>query len=174
MIENILILDTETTGLDPKKGAKVIEIAVVLYNLKFKSVLQAFSTLYPCDNNPAEHINHINPQSTKENYSLSCVDQFMMWISDCSQAVVAHNAKFDKLFVETLSFGRHILSKPWICTKQNFTWPIHLTRLRLEDICNAMGVQYLDAHRALSDCYFLVNCFNNVDDLEERINKCLE
>lgn len=172
MINNILILDTETTGLDPKNGSKLIEIGVVIYNLKYKSVLQSFSTLYPCASNPAEKINHIKVECTIENYSLSHVDSLIRDMADCCEAVVAHNAKFDESFVDTLSFGKHLLDKKWICTQRNFTWPVKLDRFRLEDICNAMGVQYSNAHRALEDCYLLVNCFNKVDDLVERFERC--
>ena len=34
-IGNVLIVDTETTGLHPDKGAKIIEIAALLYNIKY-------------------------------------------------------------------------------------------------------------------------------------------
>lgn len=171
MIENILIIDTETTGLDPGKGAQVIEIAAVLFNLKHKSVLQSYATLLPCDENPVENINHIKAEATRANYS-----QFsMLWILgmfDYAQACVAHNAQFDMKFIETLDKGDVLLNKKWICTKKDFKWPVPLPRNRLQDICEAMGVQYLNAHRALADCLLLAQCFEKVEDLEERFNRC--
>jgi DNA polymerase-3 subunit epsilon len=197
MLENILIIDTETTGLLPEKGDRVIEVAAVLFNIKHKAILQCFSTLLPCRENPVEKINHISvgmtnckypfAQSTKILYENSThyidesviiyEDKIMMEnilteMSDHSDALVAHNAQFDKKFIATLLCGEHLLDKKWICTKANFTWPEPLQRLRLEDICNAMKVPYINAHRAMSDCLLLAQCFQNVVDLEERINRC--
>lgn len=198
MIENILILDTETTGLDPAKGNKVIEIAVVLFNLKHKAVLQCFSTLLPCDENPCENINHISAESTRCTYpydreletTIETIwddphspttiitdewpDYFMQGIlpfmADAAQAIVAHNAEFDRKFVASMPCCSELSERKWICTKKNFTWPVPLNRLRLEDICNAMGVPYVQAHRAMSDCMLMVQCFQKVQDLEERFS----
>jgi DNA polymerase III epsilon subunit-like protein len=198
MIENILILDTETTGLSPEKGDIVIEIAAVLFNVKHKAILQSFSTLLPCIENPVEKINHISVAMTKCDYPFvdknpdldelldNPVAPFVVFhpdspitffdiiieMSNSAQACVAHNAKFDKSFIATLRCGKHLLEKPWICTKANFTWPVALQRLRLEDICIAMRVPYIHAHRALADCLLLSQCFQNVSDLQERLDKC--
>jgi DNA polymerase-3 subunit epsilon len=198
MIENILILDTETTGLFPDKGDKVIEIAAVLFNVKHKAILQCFSTLLPCDANPVEKINHISPEMTQCEYpfiqsklndeisaawndpNLSGSIQYeealtfnflLMEMALAADACVAHNAQFDKSFIATLPCGGNLLNKKWICTKNNFTWPVPLARLRLEDICNAMSVPYLNAHRAIIDCLLLAECFQKIEDLQERINR---
>lgn len=183
MTGNILILDTETNGLYTAKGCKTIEIAVILFNLKYKSVLQAFSTLCPCEENPVENINHIPAGLTKEKYPYSelfeentfekqtkyFMDSILLGMADAADAIVAHNAKFDRDFVATLTgCGDNLSRRKWICTKSNFTWPVPLSRLRLEDICNAMGVPYVNAHRAMNDCQLLAQCFGKVDDLESR------
>lgn len=199
MIENIMILDTETTGLSPKTGAQVIEIGAILFNVRYKSILQCFSTLLPCETNPVEHINHINPNATKCSYpfvdenndivpriehtlpGFQCGDTviyqklinhncILIEMSNYAEILVAHNADFDKRFIETLRCGDHLLRKKWMCTKKDFNWPVPLTRTRLEDICNAMGVPYLNAHRALTDCLFLAKCFEKIEDLQERFN----
>lgn len=200
MIENVLILDTETTGLFPDKGDSIIEIAAVLFNVKHKTVLQCFSTLLPCVTNPVEKINHISAESTQCEYPfvskkfLSVEEVRDIWnnpfsdetilydemvsynyilsqMANSSQACIAHNAQFDRGFVKQLECGEHLLSKKWICTKRNFTWPVSLTRFRLEDICNAMGVSYLNAHRAMTDCLLIAQCFEKVEDLQVRINR---
>lgn len=198
MIENILIVDTETTGLHPNKGDKVIEVAAVLYNLKHKSVLQCFSTLLPCETNPVEQINNIKADATRCQYpfvgSKASKEQIEeMWnnpnsaptgiyeekislnailieMSQASQAYVAHNAEFDKKFMSTLPCGNHFSNKRWICTQNHFRWPVHLQRRRLQDICDRMGVNYVNAHRALADCLLLAQCFSKIDDLEHRFN----
>lgn len=184
MIENILILDTETTGLYTNKGHKVIEIAVILFNLKYKAVLQSFSTLCPCDENPVEHINHIpslltnvtypyyedreTPNGMEKRYFM---DDILYGMAYAAQAIVAHNAAFDRAFVAMMGeCGDDLSRRKWICTKSNFTWPVHLTRFRLEDVCNGMGVPYINAHRAMNDCQLLAQCFEKVQDLEERFS----
>ena len=171
MIENILILDTETTGLDSKKD-KVIEIAVILYNLQHKSILQSLSTLFPCDENPVEHINGIKAEATKCAMPFSALTARLKSMIQYSQAIVAHNASFDRAFVKESTINE-FESIPWICTKDDFEWPVRLPRKRLMDVCEAMGVQYINAHRALQDCLFLVDCFNKVEDLQKRFNTIL-
>ena len=52
-IEKVLILDTETTGLDENKD-EVIEIGCILFDVSFKCVLSQVSFLFPVNNNEAE------------------------------------------------------------------------------------------------------------------------
>ncbi len=198
MIKNILIIDTETTGLDPKNGDKVIEVAAILYNLKYKSILQCFSTLLPCEINPVEQINNIKVESTQCNYPFvgtkstkeqveemwnnpesGCtviyeekisLNEILIEMATAAQVFVAHNAEFDKKFMATLACGDYFYNKQWICTKNNFRWPIQLGRKRLQDICEQMNVPYVNAHRALNDCLLLAQCFSKIDDLEDRFN----
>lgn len=198
MIENILIVDTETTGLNPNKGHKVIEVAAVLYNVKHKSVLQCFSTLLPCETNPVEQINNIKADATRCTYPFvgkkasseeiedawnnpeTCstliyeekisLNAILIEMSQACQAYVAHNAEFDKKFMATLPCGNHFINKRWICTQNQFRWPVQLSRRRLQDVCDRMGVSYTGAHRALVDCLLLAQCFSKIEDLQHRFN----
>ena len=166
MIDNILIIDTETTGLSPAKGAKMIEVCAILYSVRNKGILQAYSTLLPTATNDAQHINLIAPELTLSVYvaELSIIQK----MSSFAQAIVAHNASFDRQFI--VSHIPELDAQKWICTMKDFEWPCMLSRKRLQDVCAGMGVDYVDAHRALPDCMFMVNCFNKVDDLAARFN----
>ena len=62
-IEKILILDTETTGLD-ENNDEVIEIGCILFDVYFKCVLSQVSFLFPVNNNEAEYINGISAEVT--------------------------------------------------------------------------------------------------------------
>ena len=62
-IEKILILDTETTGLDENKD-EVIEIGCILFDVNHKCVLSQVSFLFPVDNNEAEYVNGISSEVT--------------------------------------------------------------------------------------------------------------
>jgi DNA polymerase-3 subunit epsilon len=168
-VENVLIIDTETTGLHPDKGAELIELALVLFNVKSKTVLQTFSTLLPVADNPVQDINGIDPLVTQSTYYLNCLQDQINLMAQAASAFVAHNAQFDELFFNILECELEF-NIPWICTKNHFTWPVPLPRKRLQDICEAMGVPYNNAHRALNDCNFIVSCFSKIEDLQERIN----
>lgn len=169
MIENILILDTETTGLDPQKGAKLIEIGALLYNVQHKIVTQVLSSFFPCEENPCENINNIKSEWTKLGMSYASAIEMINGMAKHAYLVVAHNAEFDRKFMATLKC--EVNNKRWICTKRDFRWPVTLFRNRLEDICKAMDVPYVNAHRAIADCTFLANCFTKVSDLEIRLQQ---
>lgn len=171
MIGNILILDTETTGLDPSKGAKVIEIGALLFNVKHKQVIQSLSTLLWCDENPVQEINKIDPIWTQCPKEEGAALKFIAHMSTQSSFIVAHNAEFDKKFMDTLALWHPFKDKHWICTKKHFSWPVNLFRMRLQDICEAMQVEYVNAHRALADCNLLSECLKKVDDLGERLER---
>lgn len=173
-MKNILILDTETTGLDPTKGAIVIEIGVILYNVTHKTILQNFSTLLPCAENEAYEINKIKSVATREPMANQHTIKILCAMLDEAQAVVGHNVSFDKKFIaSTPKLGEYFCRQDvkWICTKKDFKWPVNLFRNRLEDICKAMGVNYVDAHRALSDCNLLAQCLERVSYLEDALIK---
>jgi DNA polymerase-3 subunit epsilon len=169
VIENILIIDTETSGLEPQKGAKLIEIGALLYNVKHKQILQTLSTFLPCDENPVQHINHIDAEWTRCNMGTLAAVHFLYEMADHASFLVAHNAHFDEKFLNTYPLDSKFRERKWICTKRDFEWPVQLFRNRLEDICSAMGVNYVNAHRALTDCTFLASCFGKISDLEQRL-----
>ena len=58
-------------------------------------------------------------------------------------------------------------SKPWACTKYDFTWPRQtregesLVNLALEH-----GIGVASAHRALTDCQLIAALFDRMDDLQ--------
>ncbi len=88
-----------------------------------------------------------------------------------ADAIIAHNAEFDKSWLKTLtSLSSLCDEKKWICTRNDFTWPISKgTALHLIHISVAMGVPVVSAHRALTDCKLIADCFDKIDNLEERL-----
>ncbi|MGB5241863.1 MAG: 3'-5' exonuclease, partial [Prochlorococcaceae cyanobacterium] len=57
--QHLLILDTETTGLDPERD-QCIEVGAVLFHVPSRAVLSQLSLLLPCHSNPAKAINGID------------------------------------------------------------------------------------------------------------------
>jgi DNA polymerase-3 subunit epsilon len=168
-MENILVLDTETTGLNTP--GQVLEIAAVLYDIPSRSTLYTVATLLTAKENPAFSINKISQESlnsVKANIQNKALDLIKTMMIDCD-AIVAHNAEFDKRWVETIPELYDVsINKKWICSKNDVTWPVSKNLpLNLLHIAAALGVPIVNVHRALSDVHLLVGAISRVKDLDE-------
>lgn len=117
-----IVLDTETTGLDPKSGHRVIEIACV----EVEDLLPTGRTFHRYINpqrdiDPeAEKVHGISRAMLADKFCFEhpeICDQFLDFIGDAR--LVAHNAAFDRGFVnhELERAGRAILpDSRWTCT----------------------------------------------------------
>lgn len=160
-MKRILILDTETTGLDPTKD-HVIEVACILYDVEHATAIESFSSLIEHDGNPCENINRIPPAALR-----FAPDPVSVWLAvemraGEADAIVAHNAEFDRGFVSP-KMRDH---RPWICSKTDICWPKQtheapsLVSLALE---HDLGVAV--AHRAMADCDLLARLFTRAREL---------
>ena len=162
----LLILDTETTGLDPEQH-QCIEVGAVLFDVPHRAVLAQISFLLPCQTNPAQAINGIDPAVSRQpqpwHQALQCFEAML----EAADVVLAHNAAFDRQW-----FGRGELPairKPWLCSMEDLRWPPE-RQLRanpsVRDLALAYGVPVWAAHRALTDCIYLAQVFERCPELE--------
>jgi len=159
MIRRCLIVDTETTGLDPAKDA-VIEIGCILYSVEHQTSLVSFSSLIPnVTENPCENINRI-PSAALAAMGAIYYAPFSPMI-DAADVLVAHNADFDQSFLRD-----EWRSKPWACTRFDFAWPRQMRDGEsLATLVLAHGIGVMSAHRALTDCQLIAALFDRMTDL---------
>lgn len=172
--ECLLILDTETTGLDPREH-QCIEVGAVLFDVPRRSVLSQVSFLLPCQSNPAQAVNGIDPLLTRQQQpwqsALACFEALV----EAADLLVAHNAAFDRQWFGLGPLPN--LSKPWLCSMEDIRWPAD-RQLRanpsVRDLALAYGVPVWAAHRALTDCIYLAQVFERCGDLEQLLLQGLE
>jgi DNA polymerase III subunit epsilon len=172
--QQLLILDTETTGLDPASGA-CVEVGAVLFRVPERAVLSQVSFLLPVETNPAETVNGIEaaisrlPQPWQA--GLACFEAMLA----AADAVLAHNAAFDRQW-----FGigpLPAIAKPWICSMDDIRWPSERqlkANPSVRDLALAYGVPVWAAHRALTDCTYLAQVLERCEQLEHLLEAALE
>lgn len=152
--EILMVVDTETTGVDSKKD-KVFEIGYVMVEFNAESgkifrVIDRVSELqdpgFPLPQEIIE-ITGVNDEDLKgKKFDRQKIE------SDIAKAdlIIAHNSNFDRKFLERefSSFA----NKSWICSLDQGPWDeMHIGTKKLEFIAYAVGGIFYEAHRALTD-----------------------
>lgn len=171
-MKRILILDTETTGLDSSKDS-VIEVGCILFDVEHATPLVSYSTLLPAADNPAEPINRIPAAALREIGSA----QGDPWaavaaLAAKASAFVAHHAEFDRRFVPAQV--RDLL--PWICSKDDLVWPrsTGTSRPSLVALALAHDLGVAHAHRALADCELISRLLMRAREMGADLSSMLE
>lgn len=161
-VGRVLILDTETTGLDSRQDS-IIELALLAVEVDTATgAALRVAEVYEALEDPGRPI-------PPEVSALTGITDEMVRgrrIDDATVAgllrdallVVAHNARFDRPFVETRlpAFAR----LPWACSVADIDWAAEgRGSLRLEHLAMKCGWFY-DGHRAGADCHALLAVLN--------------
>ena len=170
----LLIVDTETTGLDPQLD-HCLEVGVILFDVSSRQVLAQQSFLLPVESNAAEAINRIPASATNLPQPWRPALGYLQSLMDAADVLVAHNAAFDRQW-----FGRGHLpatDKRWLCSMEDMCWPSERqlrSRPSVRDLALAYEIPVWAAHRALTDCIYLAEVFRRCEDLEQLIERGLE
>lgn len=157
-VAKVLILDTETTGLDASKD-RITELALLLVDVDAKTgqplqVLEVYDELEdPGMPIPAEatRVTGITDAMVAgKRLNEARIAELMVGVS----LVIAHNARFDRGFVEKRLPA--FASLPWSCSVAEIDWSAQgRGSAKLEFLAHQLGWFY-DAHRAEMDCHALL------------------
>jgi DNA polymerase-3 subunit epsilon len=169
-MNRLLIVDCETTGLDPATD-RLIEVGAVLFDVGDRAVLSQVSTLLPVRENPVERINRIAARTAQGTPAvvIEQAKELVRTLAVHADVYVAHNVAFDSKWLPELS------DKRWICTMDDVRWP-RVSRARQSVVGLALDyeVPVWAAHRALTDCTYLVQVMQREPELERLLVEALE
>lgn len=149
------VFDTETTGLNPEKGDRIIEIAAIqIIDQKISN--ETFVTLF----NPerplapeAAKVNGITPEMVEDAPHIKDILPYFLEFVGTS-TLVAHNAEFDMKFLraEMKNCGLKNRLPPVLCTlemsRQHFSFQRHHN---LDAVTKRFNIKISNRHRALGD-----------------------
>lgn len=151
---DFVIVDVETSGLDPAAGARVIEIAAVRIN-QAGQIQDSMSTLInPEDGNTgADWIHGITADMVAAAPTFDQIFDDLARVMD-NAIFVAHHAKFDEGFVaaEAQLAGAKLLTMPAICTYWLARNTVKGTdNFKLGTLATHFEISQESAHTALDD-----------------------
>ena len=168
-----IILDTETTGLSPEKGDRIIEIACI----ETQELIPTKRTFYKLINPEREvsedafKIHGYNYEKLKNQKKFKEIsDELLEFIKN--KKLIIHNAPFDISF---LNYELKKIGKPTI-DKKNVIDTLEIARGKfpgtsnsLDNLCKRFGIDISKRkkHNALLDCQLLRDVYINLIDQKE-------
>jgi len=161
-----VILDTETTGLS--KDDEIIELALMLVEFNKNGELELIDEYIGLREpktsiHPKARLKHGLNQEKLKNKVLDhkkCYDIF-----DKAEFFVAHNASFDKKFLNKLFSYLTDDYKLWLCSCRDIDWrSFGFGNAKLEELVEGHNISFDGAHRAGNDTRALLELLNQKDD----------
>lgn len=161
-----IVLDTETTGLNPKDGHRIVEIGCIELNFHVPTGNELHLYINPDRDMPDEafQIHGISEAFLQDKpHFEEVVDEFLDFIGD-DPALVIHNAPFDAKFLnaELAMTGRPAIPKPRLIDT------LEIARKRypggsnsLDALCRRFDVDLSvrEKHGAVVDCRLLAEVY---------------
>lgn len=171
-MERIVFVDTETTGLNPHKGHRVIEIACIEYRDGKKTGRQFNTRLYPdgkSSEDEALAVHNIQDAELVDEPTFKDVlDDFIAIVKDAH--VIAYNAAFDMSFINSELLRASYPSTMFdicdrvSCTMEMATAKFNLKRkVKLNNACKRyqIDISHRQIHRALLDAQLCAEVYFN-------------
>jgi DNA polymerase III subunit epsilon len=170
---NEIFLDTETTGLSPNDGHKIIEIACIETNDLTPTKRIFHKIINPQRDVPQEafKIHGFSTESLKDKETFDKIaDEFVDFIKD--KKIIIHNASFDLRF---LNYELKLIQKKEI-KKDHVVDSLEVARGKypgtsnsLDALCRKFGIDLSrrTKHNALLDCELLREVYINLLDVKE-------
>ena len=148
-----VLVDVETTGLDPAKD-EIIEIALVRFRYSTDGEITGIVDVFDQLRQPSIAIPKIATEVTGITNEMVAGHQIdheaVEEVVSSADIVIAHNASFDRRFVERLF--PVFASKPWACSMSEIDWTAEgFEGTKLAYLAAEAGFFY-DKHRAENDC----------------------
>jgi DNA polymerase III subunit epsilon len=149
-----IVIDVETTGLDPTRD-EIIELAMVKFRYGRHGEITGVTDIFQCFNQPSRPIPAAITRLTGITDAMvegcrierASVEAFIAG----ADIVIAHNAGFDRKFVErAVPIFAHL---PFACSATEIAWKRYgFSGAKLSYLLMETGFFY-QAHRAIDDCY---------------------
>jgi DNA polymerase-3 subunit epsilon len=161
--KRVLVLDTETTGLD-WRAESIIELAMLAVDVDLQTGQPVGQVeVYEDFEDPGRpippEIVKLTGITQKDVKGQKLNEATINDMVERADLIVAHNAGFDRPFVENrLEVFEH---KAWACSFAGIDWKAQgLGSAKLEFLCSELGWFY-DAHRAQVDCHALLRVLSS-------------
>lgn len=163
------IFDTETTGLEPQSGDRIVEIAAV--KLKGKVRLAEFQSLvnpHRIVSEGAFQVNRITQEMLKDAPDIEMVmPEFLDFIQ--GSCLCSYNATFDLEFLnnELTIIGKDALTKIIVVDILKMAKRLlpGLERYSLWFVADKLGIKTRQEHRALADVELTIETFNKLKEI---------
>lgn len=172
MPKKFMFFDTETTGLDPMTGDKIIEIALLTYDADSRTLIDKFVQRFDPERSispKAQEVHGITYDELvgqpKFAYHAEAIQQRFL----DANLIVAHNLSFDAGFLlcELSAAGFKLPDRPSIDTMEQGRWACPDGKFpKLGELCFALDIPYNpdEAHSAEYDVIVMANClFRGLD-----------
>jgi DNA polymerase-3 subunit epsilon len=148
------VVDVQTTGMNARRGDRVVEIAVVHTDVYGNVTGQWHTVVDPdrgLDGTESHGIRELEALIAPRFADIS--DSLMQLLYD--RVLVAHNAEFVERFLaaEYKRVGRELRTTPALCTMQLSKGQVKSVRRSLDTCCDALGVPRDNARSALADAH---------------------
>ena len=163
----IIGLDTETTGLEQEKGHRIIEIALLTYDLATGKLEDTWVQRIDPERSIDPGAQAVHGIGYDDLVGMPKWDDVASEIArrlGTAELLVAHNMGFDGPFIaaELLRAGFEVPNVHSLCTMENGRWACPDGKSpRLGELCFALGVDYdtSKAHGAEYDVDVTMQCF---------------